>query len=127
MIQRSLLLSAFVLLSSIIGGAPIAFAATVDPTSFVSDLGSRALAQLPNEDTAAARQERFRQLFTRYDVILSVTAQRIAAPVEQWERAWTIDGPTFPGGSFAPVYCSHTMIFNWLGFPAVSVPCGCSS
>ena len=32
--------------------------------------------------------------------------------------------PMFPGGSFAPVYCSHTMIFNWLGFPAVSVPCG---
>jgi hypothetical protein len=54
MIQRSLLLSAFVLLSSIIGGAPIALAATVDPTSFVSDLGSRALAQLPNEDTPAA-------------------------------------------------------------------------
>jgi phospholipid transport system substrate-binding protein len=41
-------------------------AAPVDPTSFVSDLASRALAQLSNEDTAAARQERFRQLFRQY-------------------------------------------------------------
>src|SRR6267143_7050035 len=61
MIQRSLLLSAFVLLSSIIGGAPRSLPATVDPTSFVSDLASRALAQLPNDDTAAVKQERFRQ------------------------------------------------------------------
>jgi len=44
--------------------------------------------------------------------------------VEEWEAAWTTDGASFPGGSFAPVYCSHTMIFNWLGLPAVSVPCG---
>jgi phospholipid transport system substrate-binding protein len=64
--QPSLLLSAFILLSSSIGGAPGTLAATVDPTSFVSDLASRALAQLPNEDMAAARQERFRQLFRQY-------------------------------------------------------------
>ena len=62
----SLLLSAFLLLSSIIGGTPRALAAAVDPTSFVSDLASRALAQLPNEDTAAVKQERFRQLFRQY-------------------------------------------------------------
>ena len=66
MIQRSLLLSAFVLLSGIVGGAPKSLAATDGPASFVSDLASRALAQLPNEDTAAARQERFRQLFRQY-------------------------------------------------------------
>ena len=35
-----------------------------------------------------------------------------------------MDGPSFPGGSFAPTYCSHTVTFNWPGFPAVSVPCG---
>ena len=66
MIRRSLLLSAFVLLFSIIGGAPRSFAATDNPTSFISDLGSRALAPMPNGDTAAARQERFRELFHEY-------------------------------------------------------------
>src|SRR6266478_1482971 len=65
MIQRSLLLSAFVLLSSIIGGAPRSLAATDDPASFVSDLGTRALAAMRNGDTAAV-QGRFRQLFRQY-------------------------------------------------------------
>ena len=84
MIQRSLLLSAFVLLASIIAGAPIALAATVDPTSFVSDLGSRALAQLPNEDTATARQERFRQLFRQY---FDVEACARSALGPHWQNA----------------------------------------
>jgi Asp-tRNA(Asn)/Glu-tRNA(Gln) amidotransferase A subunit family amidase len=26
--------------------------------------------------------------------------------------------------TFAPHYTSHTHMFNWLGWPAVSVPCG---
>src|SRR5712672_2001098 len=50
MILRSLLLSAFVLLSGIIGGAPRSFAATDDPASFVNDLGTRALAAMRNGD-----------------------------------------------------------------------------
>jgi ABC-type transporter MlaC component len=66
MIRRSLLLSAFVLLFSIIGDAPRSFAATDNPTSFISDLGSRVLAPMPNGDTAAARQGRFRELFHEY-------------------------------------------------------------
>jgi phospholipid transport system substrate-binding protein len=66
MIQRSLLLSAFVLLSSIIGSAPTSLAAADDPASFVSDLGSRALAAMQSEDTAAAKQGRFRQLLRQY-------------------------------------------------------------
>jgi ABC-type transporter MlaC component len=65
MIQRSLLLSAFVLLSSIIGGAPRSLAATDDPANFVNDLGTRALAAMRNGDTATV-QGRFRELFRRY-------------------------------------------------------------
>src|SRR6202008_597006 len=65
MIQRSLLLSAFVLLSSIIGGAPRSLAATDDPASLVNDLGTRALAAMRNGD-AAAVQRQFRQLVRRY-------------------------------------------------------------
>jgi phospholipid transport system substrate-binding protein len=41
-------------------------AAADDPARFVSDLASRALAAMPNGDTAAARQGRFRQLFGQY-------------------------------------------------------------
>lgn len=75
-------------------------------------------------ESRARNWEHFRLFFQDHDVIMTVTAQRIAAKVDEWDRAWSVDGPKFPGGSFAPVYCSHTMIFNWLGFPAVSVPCG---
>jgi phospholipid transport system substrate-binding protein len=66
MIERSLLLSAFVLLSSIIGGAPRSLAATDYPPSLVNDLGTRALAAMRNGDTAVARQGLFRQLFRKY-------------------------------------------------------------
>jgi hypothetical protein len=54
MIQRSLLLMVFVLLFSI-GDVPISLAATNDPSSFISDLGGRALASMPNGNTAAVR------------------------------------------------------------------------
>jgi ABC-type transporter MlaC component len=65
MIRRSLLLSAFVLLSSIMGVAPRSLAATDDPASIVGDLGTRALAAMRNGDTAAV-QGRFRQPFRQY-------------------------------------------------------------
>jgi ABC-type transporter MlaC component len=66
MIPRSLLLSVFVLFSCLIADAPKSLAATNDPTSVVGDLWSRALAPMPNEDTAATRQDRFRQLFRQF-------------------------------------------------------------
>jgi phospholipid transport system substrate-binding protein len=66
MIQRFLLLSAFVLFSGIIADTPRSLAATKDPASIVGDLGSRAIAALRNGDTVAANQERFRQLFRQY-------------------------------------------------------------
>jgi phospholipid transport system substrate-binding protein len=66
MIRRFLLLSAFVLFSSIIVDTPRSLAATNDPASVVGDLGSRAIAAMQSGDTAAAKQERFRQLFRQY-------------------------------------------------------------
>jgi phospholipid transport system substrate-binding protein len=66
MIQRFLLMSAFVLFFSIIEDTPKSLAATNDPARFVSELVTRALAPMPNEDTTAARQERFRRLFHLY-------------------------------------------------------------
>jgi ABC-type transporter MlaC component len=41
-------------------------AATNDPASIVGDLGGRAISVLQNGDTAAAKQEQFRQLFRQY-------------------------------------------------------------
>jgi phospholipid transport system substrate-binding protein len=66
MVQRFLLLSAFVLFFSIIGDTPRSLAATNDPASLVGDLGSRAIAAMRNGNTAAAQQQRFRQLFHQY-------------------------------------------------------------
>jgi phospholipid transport system substrate-binding protein len=66
MIQRFLLISSFALLCSIVGGAPRSVAATDDPASVVTNLGTRALAAMRNEDTAAANQARFRELYREY-------------------------------------------------------------
>ena len=84
MIRRSLLLLAFVLLSSIVGGATRSLAATDDPASLIRDLASRALAPMPDGDTAAARQGRFRQLFRQY---FDVEACARSALGPHWLRA----------------------------------------
>ena len=66
-----------------------------------------------------------RAVLADHDVVLSATSQLLARKVEDWDAAWVRDGATFePHKTFAPVYTSHTHMFNWLGFPAVSVPCG---
>ena len=64
--KHSLVLTAFVLLPSIIGGAPRSLAAPNDPASVVNDLGTRAVGAMRNGDTTAARQAGFRQLFLQY-------------------------------------------------------------
>ena len=76
-------------------------------------------------DTRQRNWLRFRKLFSTHDVLLSATSQLLARPVEEWDGAWISKGHTFaPHSTFAPVYTSHTHMFNWLGFPALSVPCG---
>jgi amidase/aspartyl-tRNA(Asn)/glutamyl-tRNA(Gln) amidotransferase subunit A len=105
---------------------------TVEPSAYEAMVGTNLTplqaidADLYREqaESRARNWEKFRALFRDHHAILSVTAQRVAPTIEEWDAAWTTDAPKFPGGSFAPAYCSHTMIFNWLGFPAVSVPCG---
>jgi aspartyl-tRNA(Asn)/glutamyl-tRNA(Gln) amidotransferase subunit A len=76
----------------------------------------------------ATRQKNWlalRAVLDDHDLILSVTSQILPRPIEEWAAAWTTSGPQFtPHHSFAPVYTSHTHMFNWLGFPAVSVPVG---
>src|SRR3546814_19447639 len=50
--------------------------------------------------------------------------QFTAMTVADWDAAWKNPDRWEPHSNFAPVYTSHTMMFNWLGFPAISVPCG---
>lgn len=75
-------------------------------------------------ETRARNWQKFRVLFGRYDLLLSPTSQRVARSVEEWADAWTTGGAKYQEGQFAPTYVSHTVMFNLLGFPAVSVPCG---
>ena len=79
------------------------------------------------ESALAVRQrnwQRFRDVLTHHDLLLSPTSQLIARTVEDWNTAWTHPNSAWPHGMFAPHYTSHTHMFNWLGWPAVSVPCG---
>ena len=92
MIPRSLLLSALVLFFSLIGDAPKSLAASDDPASFVGDLGRRALAPMPNDDTTTARQERFRQLFRQY---FDVEACARSALGTYWRTATTLQRQEF--------------------------------
>jgi Asp-tRNA(Asn)/Glu-tRNA(Gln) amidotransferase A subunit family amidase len=72
----------------------------------------------------ARNVDRFRRVLGPQTLLLSPTTQRVARSVEEWNAAWTTDGHTYHGGNFAPTYTSHTAMFNWLKFPALSVPCG---
>ena len=94
MIQRFLLLSAFVLFSSIIGDTPRSLAATNDPASIVGDLGGRAISVLQNGDTAAAKQEQFRQLFRQY---FDVEACARFALGTYWRTATALQRQEFVG------------------------------
>jgi len=111
MILRFLLLSAFVLLSGIVGGAPKSLAATDGPASFVSDLASRALAPMPNEDTTV-KQERFRQLFRQY---FDVEACARAALGPYWLKATALQRQEFVGLYEDYVVIAYSTAFRALG------------
>jgi phospholipid transport system substrate-binding protein len=92
MIRRFLLLSAFVIFSSIIVDTSRSLAATNDPASVVGDLGSRAIASMQSGDTAAAKQEQFRRLFRQY---FDVEACARFALGTYWRTATTLQRQEF--------------------------------
>jgi aspartyl-tRNA(Asn)/glutamyl-tRNA(Gln) amidotransferase subunit A len=76
-------------------------------------------------DSRKRNYDKFRAVLGEHDLLLSATTQLLPRTFEEWSDAWTTGGSKFtPHGVFAPVYTSHTHMFNWLGFPAASVPCG---
>jgi Asp-tRNA(Asn)/Glu-tRNA(Gln) amidotransferase A subunit family amidase len=79
------------------------------------------------ESALAARGrtwDRFRQVLTEYDFLLSPTTQLLPRRVEDWAAAWLRDHESYPHGTFAPTITCDTHVLNWIGFPAISVPCG---
>jgi Asp-tRNA(Asn)/Glu-tRNA(Gln) amidotransferase A subunit family amidase len=94
-------------------------------------MGSGTVAPKPSaaalKTALAVRQrnwQRFRRVLADHDLLLSPTSQLIARPAQDWDAAWTRPDGAWPHATFAPHYTSHTHMFNWLGWPAVSVPCG---
>jgi aspartyl-tRNA(Asn)/glutamyl-tRNA(Gln) amidotransferase subunit A len=61
---------------------------------------------------------RFVEVLQTYDVILCPTCQMLAPQMQSWVEAWK--SPQL----FKSAYISHTIMFNWLGFPALSIPVG---
>ena len=108
MIQRFLLLSAFVLFSSIIVDTPRSLAVTNDPASIVGDLGGRAISVLQNGDTAAAKQELFRQYF-------DVEACARFALGTYWRTATTLQRQEFVGLYEDYVVVSYSTALRALG------------
>ena len=56
-----------------------------------------------------------RGVLREHDLLLSPTVQAVAPTAEQWDDSWP---------AAAERYLCLTMMFNWVGWPALSVPCG---
>jgi len=61
----------------------------------------------------------FRRIFADHDLLVTTTIQHVAFTVDRWNQSWT-EGLA----EFSPLWCAHTFPHNFLGWPALSVPCG---
>lgn len=71
------------------------------------------------QDTRAQWWSGFQRILTDRDLLLTPTIQHVAFTVERWDQAWS-DGLA----EFSMQWCAHTFPHNFLGWPALSVPCG---
>jgi Asp-tRNA(Asn)/Glu-tRNA(Gln) amidotransferase A subunit family amidase len=69
-------------------------------------------------DVRGRNWDRFAKVLTTHDLLLMPTATFTAYTVEDWDRL------CHSGMDWWQIYTSHTFMFNWLGMPAASVPCG---
>jgi aspartyl-tRNA(Asn)/glutamyl-tRNA(Gln) amidotransferase subunit A len=69
-------------------------------------------------DIRGRNWDRFARLLGSHDLLLSPTATFTARTVEEWDTLCR------SGMEWWQAYTSHTFMFNWLGMPAASVPCG---
>lgn len=76
------------------------------------------------EDARNQWWEKLRTVFTDCDLLLTTTIQHVAFDLDRWSEAWSSASGDYPNGSFVPTWTAHTFVHNWLGWPAVSIPCG---
>ncbi|KJS06034.1 MAG: hypothetical protein VR73_11055 [Gammaproteobacteria bacterium BRH_c0] len=69
-------------------------------------------------DVRMRNWNKFDKLLDEYDLLLTPTATFTAFTVEEWHEL------CHSHEMWWPIYTSHTFMFNWLGMPAASVPCG---
>lgn len=94
-----------------------------DSSNHFEDLADREEAPVPSPDSIAAAAEslrncwqQFKTLLSQYDVVLSPTTPMQPRTLREWG---------FGGRNYTMTsYSAHTAMFNILGFPAVTVPCG---
>jgi Asp-tRNA(Asn)/Glu-tRNA(Gln) amidotransferase A subunit family amidase len=76
------------------------------------------------EDARTRWWETLRGILTDHDLLLTTTIQHVAFDLHRWSAAWSTADTDYPNGSFVPTWTAHTFMYNWLGWPALSIPCG---
>jgi aspartyl-tRNA(Asn)/glutamyl-tRNA(Gln) amidotransferase subunit A len=61
---------------------------------------------------------KFDAILNRFDALLSPTIYFTAPTLADWQNSWR------DIRAFSPVYGSATFMLNWIGLPAISIPCG---
>ena len=69
-------------------------------------------------DVRGRNWDRCARILASHDLLLMPTATFTACTVEEWNTR------CHSGMAWWQAYTSHTFMFNWLGMPAASVPCG---
>ncbi len=93
-------------------------------------MGPETGAAIPDDTWQAASAVRhrtwtkFRGLFAEYDLLLSPTVHSVAPTIEVFATRIPSGMSLVEGGPGPDGYCAYTSMFNWLAFPATSVPCG---
>jgi Asp-tRNA(Asn)/Glu-tRNA(Gln) amidotransferase A subunit family amidase len=94
------------------------------PTVMMNPTGTSQEQYQAAEDARNRWWEGFRRVLGQHDLLLTPTIQHVAFDVERWNAAWSTANSDYPNGSFVPTWTAHTFMHNWLGWPALSLPCG---
>jgi Asp-tRNA(Asn)/Glu-tRNA(Gln) amidotransferase A subunit family amidase len=94
------------------------------PTAMMNPTGISYERYQAAEDARNRWWETLRRVLHWNDLLLTTTIQHVAFDLERWNAAWSTETADYPNGSFVPTWTAHTFINNWLGWPAISIPCG---
>jgi Asp-tRNA(Asn)/Glu-tRNA(Gln) amidotransferase A subunit family amidase len=94
------------------------------PTVMMNPIGVSHEQYQAAEDARNRWWEGLQRVLHHHDLLLSPTIQHVAFGLDQWNAAWSTASSDYPNGSFVPTWTAHTFIHNWLGWPALSLPCG---